>query len=95
MTRSQRYAALTEQRLRAAESGADRLVKLIQEGAIRGRDLAVTVGILIDKVGVLEQRQSPPSTSVGELLRRPARYRGECAGVRSVTNRESTVTVTR
>jgi hypothetical protein len=69
MTRSQRYAVLTEKLLSAAELGAEGLVKLMQEGAIKGRDLAVTVGILIDKVAMLEQRQDPPAASVAEVLR--------------------------
>jgi hypothetical protein len=70
LSRSKRYTELSNRLLGAAEIGAEGLVTLIQEGAIRGRDLAVTVGILLDKVAMLEQRQDPPSSSVAELLRR-------------------------
>jgi len=48
-TDSMPASALTERLLAAAEIGAEGLVKVIQDSAIRGRDLAVTVGILIDK----------------------------------------------
>jgi len=68
LSRNQRHDALAERLLGAAEIGAEGLVKLIEEGAIKGRDLAVTIGILIDKVAMLEKRQEPLATNVADLL---------------------------
>jgi len=68
LSRNQRHDELAERLLGAAEIGAEGLVKLIEEGAIKGRDLAVTIGILIDKVAMLEKRQEPLATNVADLL---------------------------
>jgi len=73
LSRNQRHDALAERLLGAAEIGAEGLVKLIEEGAIKGRDLAVTIGILIDKVAMLEKRQEPPTANVAELLQKMQR----------------------
>jgi hypothetical protein len=67
LSRSARYAELSDKLLSAAEIGAEGILTLIREGAIKGRDLAVTVGILLDKVAMLEQRQEPVNATVGEL----------------------------
>lgn len=70
LSRSARYAQLADELLGAAEVGASSLLTLVREGAIKGRDLAVVVGILIDKVAMLEQRQEQPAANVADLMRR-------------------------
>lgn len=70
LSRSERYSQLADELLGAAEVGATSLLALVREGSIKGRDLAVVVGILIDKVAMLEQREEQPAASVAELMRR-------------------------
>jgi len=70
LSRSQRYSQLADELLGAAEVGAASLLTLVREGSIKGRDLAVVVGILIDKVAMLEQRQEQPAGTVADLMRK-------------------------
>jgi hypothetical protein len=67
LSRRARYAELSDTLLAAAEIGAEGLLMMIREAAINGRDLAVTVGILLDKVSMLEQRQEPTNSTVTDL----------------------------
>jgi len=73
LSRNQRHDALAERLLGAAEVGAEALLKLVGEGEVKARDLAVVVGILIDKVAVLEKRSEPPTANVAELLQKMQR----------------------
>jgi len=73
LSRNQRHDALAERLLGAAEVGAEALLKLVGEGEVKARDLAVVVGILIDKVSVLERRSEPPTANVADLLQKMKR----------------------
>jgi len=73
LSRNQRHDALAERLLGAAEVGAEALLKLVGEGEVKARDLAVVIGILIDKVAVLERRSEPPTANVADLMQKMKR----------------------
>lgn len=54
---------------RGRRAGGGRLGRVGAPGAIKGRDLAIVVGIMVDKLGALEDRASGalPAASVAEL----------------------------
>lgn len=72
--RGARYAAISEKLIEGVELGTEALVESVREGLIKGRDLAIVVGIMVDKLGVLEDRSGGglPPASVDELEKRVA-----------------------
>lgn len=57
-----------------SNSGPRALVESAREGLMKGRDLAIVAGIVVDKPGVLEDRSGGglPPASVDELEKRVA-----------------------
>lgn len=72
--RGARYAAISEKLIEGVELGTEALVESVREGLIKGRDLAIVVGIMVDKLGAVEDRSGGglPPASIDELEKRVA-----------------------
>ena len=72
--RGARYAAISEKLIEGVELGTEALVESVRQGLIKGRDLAIVVGIMVDKLGAIEDRSGGgmPPASLDELEKRVA-----------------------